>query len=148
MKKNNIKEVSPKNIILELRETLNQIEKRINKLEISNIDYGFNQFDKDKDKDLENLIGTIPFLLLDEKIFQKNIDITEFAKKIGVFIPSADKKKKEDIIGRIIVSISKFNGFKINELNKIIKKLNSSTTPKNKSNFFKNWDLAIKQMKI
>lgn len=98
--------------------------------------------------DLENLIGTIPFLLLNQQIFEKNQDIAEFAKKLNISIPSPEKKKREDIIGRIVSSIAKFDARKITELNFAIRALKKSDMKKGKSNFFKDWENAIKEMKI
>lgn len=98
--------------------------------------------------DLESLIGTIPFLLQNKDIFEKNQDIADFAKNLGVYIPSPEKKKKEDIIGRIIFAIAKFDSKRISELNVAIKSLKKSGMKKGKSNFFKDWENAIKEMKI
>ena len=98
--------------------------------------------------DLESLIGTIPFLLLNQQIFEKNQDIAEFAKKLSISIPSPEKKKREDIIGRIVSSIAKFDTRRITELNLAIRSLKKSDIKKGKSNFFKDWENAIKEMKI
>ncbi|HZY82726.1 MAG TPA: hypothetical protein VFE50_24555 [Cyclobacteriaceae bacterium] len=98
--------------------------------------------------DLETLIGTIPFLLLNQEIFDKNQDIAEFAKKLNILIPSPEKKKREDIIGRIVSSIAKFDARRITELNLIIRSLKRSDIKRGKSNFFRDWENAIKEMKI
>lgn len=103
---------------------------------------------KNRQNDLEDLIGTIPFLLLNQQIFEKNQDIADFANKLNIKIPSPEKKKKEDIIGRIVSAIAKFDRRKIYELNIAIKSLKKSDVKKGKSNFFKDWEDAIKQMKI
>lgn len=99
-------------------------------------------------KYLQKLIGTIPILLLDERIFERNQEIADFASKLGIKIPSPEKKKREDIIGRIIVAISKFDRNKLYELDKIIFQLIVTAKPGNKNSFFANWDKAIKKMKI
>jgi hypothetical protein len=98
--------------------------------------------------DLEVLIGTIPFLLSNKKIFEKNQDIAEFAKKLNIDIPSPEKKKREDIIGRIVSAITNFDNRMVAELNIAIKAIKKSDINKGKSNFFKDWENAIKQMKI
>jgi len=103
---------------------------------------------RNRKNDLEDLIGTIPFLLLNQQIFEKNQDIADFANKLGIKIPSPEKKKKEDIIGRVVSAIAKFDRKKIYELNIAIKSLKRSDVKKGKSNFFKDWEDAIKQMKI
>lgn len=101
----------------------------------------------DVNSDLESLIGTIPFLLLNEKIFEKNQDIAEFAKKLDIYIPSPEKKKREDIIGRIVSAIARFDNIRIHELNRAVKSLNQQPR-KDKSNFFKDWEEAIMQIKL
>ena len=101
-----------------------------------------------KKKDLESLIGSLPFLLLNEKIFQKNLDVANFGKQLGIRIPSPEKKKKEDIIGRIISSISKFDTKKIENLNIVIEDFKKRPSPTNKSNFFNEWEEAIKNINL
>lgn len=98
--------------------------------------------------DLETLIGTIPFLLLNQQIFEKNQDIADFANRLNIQIPSPEKKKREDIIGRIVSSIASFDSKKIAELNYAIKALKKIDIKKGKSNFFKDWENAIKQIKL
>jgi len=111
-----------------------------------------NRYDEKKsieNNPLENLIGTIPFLLTNKDLFEKNQDIADFAKRLDIFIPSAEKKKREDIIGRVILAISNFDKNKVEDLNIAIKSLKGSGPIKNdKSNFFKDWELTIKQIKI
>jgi hypothetical protein len=98
--------------------------------------------------DLESLIGTIPFLMQNKQIFEKNQDIADFANKLNIHIPSPEKKKREDIIGRIIFAIADFDSRKITELNSAIKALKKTDIKKGKSNFFKDWENAIKQIKM
>jgi hypothetical protein len=97
--------------------------------------------------DLENLIGTIPFLLLNQNIFERNQDIANFAQSLGIHIPSPEKKKREDMIGRIVSAIASFDEKKIIELNKALK-LNKKSVKNDKSNFFKDWEIAIKEMAL
>lgn len=101
-----------------------------------------------QNENLESLIGTIPFLLLNEDVFEKNQDIALFAQRLNIFIPSPEKKKREDIIGRIIASISKFDDKRISELTQAIKSLNSKSTTKNKNSFFREWEEVIKKVKL
>ena len=51
-----------------------------------------------EDNPLESLIGTLPFLLTNKALFEKNQDIADFAKRLDIYIPSPEKKKREDII--------------------------------------------------
>jgi len=102
-----------------------------------------------KKKDLESLIGSLPFLLLNEAFFEKNLDVANFGEKLGIRIPSPEKKKKEDIIGRIVSAVSKFDKRKIEQLNTAIDNLNKkSTTNKDKNNFFNEWEEAIKNIDL
>jgi len=98
--------------------------------------------------DLENLIGTIPFLLLNQKIFEKNQDIADFAENLGIHIPSPEKKKREDMIGRVVSAIARFDNKMIADLNVAIKSLKKTDIKKGKFNFFRDWEIAIKQMKL
>lgn len=99
--------------------------------------------------DLESLIGTIPFLMQNKKIFEKNQDIADFAKKLNIYIPSPEKKKREDIIGRVIIAIAEFDNLKLSELNRIIKDFkNKNYINKTKSNFFQDWEEAISNINL
>ncbi len=102
----------------------------------------------DQRNDLENLIGTIPFLLLNQKIFEKNQDIADFAENLGIHIPSPEKKKREDMIGRVVSAIARFDNKMIADLNIAIKSLKKTDIKKGKFNFFRDWEIAIKQMKL
>lgn len=108
----------------------------------------FSDTPTNQQSDLESLIGTIPFLMQNKQIFEKNQDIADFARKLNIDIPSPEKKKREDIIGRIIFAIASFDSRKISELNFAIRALKKSDIKKGKSNFFKDWENAIKQMKL
>lgn len=99
--------------------------------------------------EIENLIGSIPFILLDKTIFQKNLDVVEFASKIGIEIISGEKKKIDEIVGRIIVAIKEFPPLKILQLNQAIVQLKAKTAisqRKDKISFFEEWDKVIKNM--
>jgi len=101
-----------------------------------------------KKKDLESLVGSLPFLLLNDNIFQKNLDVARFGEKLGIKIPSPEKKKKEDIIGRIISAISKFDKKKIENLNTIIDEIKKKPKETSKNNFFNDWEEAIKKINL
>ncbi len=76
-----------KEIILELN-----IEKKPKKKNISSKHYSNQSNYLNQPNEVENLIGSIPFILLDKSIFQKNMDVVEFASKIGVDIQSGRKR--------------------------------------------------------
>jgi hypothetical protein len=131
----------------ELVAIIDNIKKVIEGIDINNS----SRFEKQQTEEnpLENLIGTIPFLLTNKDIFEKNQDIADFAKRLDIFIPSAEKKKREDIIGRVILAISNFDKNKVEDLNMAIRSLKVSGPIKSdKSNFFKDWEIMIKQIKI
>lgn len=138
---NNLSKKDWKNLLLAL---INKIEKE------DSATYYSNNFilPPSRQNELETLIGTIPFLLTNKKIFEKNQDIAEFAKKLNIDIPSPEKKKREDIIGRIVVSIANFDNIKVAELNYAIKALKKTNINSNKSNFFRDWENVIKNIKI
>ena len=109
--------------------------------------------EKDKRNNLENLIGSIPFLLQDRQIFKTNLDIAEFAAKLDIELSSPEKKKREEIIGRIVAAIIDFDENRVAELKMIIDSFKTETTKNRKRNadktsFFLDWDAAIKQMKV
>jgi len=104
---------------------------------------------QNKSNDVENLIGSIPFILLDKKVFQKNMDVVEFAERIGIIISSGEKKKLSEIVGRIIEAIMELPANKIAMLNQVISQLKTSmVSKKDKSSFFQEWDRVIKNMKL
>lgn len=100
--------------------------------------------------EIENLIGSIPFILLDKNVFAKNMDVVEFAEKIGIHIAYGEKKKLSEIVGRIIEAIAEFPPSKISQLNIAISKLKttSKSKKKDKASFFKEWDNVIKNIEL
>lgn len=98
---------------------------------------------------LETIIGSIPFILLDKQIFQKNIDVIEFANKIGIPIPNGEKRALDEIVGRIIAAIKDFPPSRISQLNAAVEKVKSHTSSspkKDKKSFFEQWDKVIKSI--
>lgn len=98
--------------------------------------------------ELESLIGTVPFLLHNRQIFERNQDIADFAERLNIKVPSPEKKKREDIIGRIVSAIVRFDSQKIKQLNRAVESMKKSDIKKGKTNFFSDWEQAIKNMKI
>lgn len=140
----------------ELIKLINNIK---NILEISNdskkLELNIRSNRRNQKSDLESLIGSIPFILLNTNLLEKNQDVVDFAKRLDIIIPSPEKKNREDIIGRVISAISNFDTEKIRELNNITNNLLKISKGKKihnskelKSSFFNEWDAAIKQMKI
>jgi hypothetical protein len=133
-----------KEIIIEINTTKKPGRKNISSKHYSNQINYLHQSD-----DVENLIGSIPFILLDKSIFQKNLDVVEFASKIGIDIQFGEKKKLDEIVGRVIVAIKEFPPTQIVQLNQAILQLknkSSKTSKKDKKSFFEEWDKVIKNM--
>lgn len=98
---------------------------------------------------VEKLIGSIPFILLDKNIFQKNMDVVEFANSLGIVITNGEKKKIDEIVGRVIAAIKEFPLNRVLQLNEAIAQLKSKTASnpkKDKKSFFEEWDRVIKNM--
>ena len=132
------------------RKDLLELVSKIDSIIHGNIDDNGKSRNKglNKKENLENLIGTIPSFLLNTDIFEKNQDIAEFARKLDIFIPSAEKKNREDIIGRIVSAIAKFDNRKISDLTIAVQEMKKSDMKKGKNNFFQDWENAINQMNI
>jgi len=129
----------------DLAKTIQELERILRKLKKSQrmlADEGVSE-----KTNLENLIGTIPFLLLNQSYFEKNQDIAVFARSLGIHIPSPEKKKREDMIGRIVSAIATFDNRMIDRLNDAITTIKRSGF-RGKSSFFLEWEKAIRQMNL
>lgn len=145
---NNITKEELRNLIKEIIAEVST-EKKPAKRNLSSKHYSNQSNYISQDNEVENLIGSIPFILLDKTIFQKNMDVVEFASKIGIDIQSGEKKKLDEIVGRIIVAIKEFPPTKIASLNQAILKLKAkptNTNKKDKKSFFEEWDKVIKNL--
>lgn len=59
---------------------------------------------------IHNLIGVLPLLFKDTKLFSKNEEIVAFAKEVlGIEISRADKRSRYELIGRIVCECSDLN---------------------------------------
>jgi hypothetical protein len=97
--------------------------------------------------DVEEIIGAISILLLNKKIFETNKDIINFGSKVNIIIPNEDSKQREDLIGWIISSISKFEKNDLDKIKYLIKEI-KSVSKTDKSNFFKDWGTVIKEINL
>lgn len=103
---------------------------------------------KELNKDKKELIGKLPFILMETKYFNSNQEIVSFAEKININIPTNwEKRSKEEIIGRIVVSVSKFEPNKLEKLNRILNEILGRVEQGVVSDFFLEWDRVIKKMK-
>jgi hypothetical protein len=59
---------------------------------------------------IHNLIGVLPLLFKDTKLFTKNDEIVAFAKEVlGIEISRSDKRSRYELIGRIVCECSDLN---------------------------------------
>lgn len=98
-----------------------------------------------KDRDKQQLIGKLPYVLLDKKYFPTNDLLFLFAKKnLGIDIKYHKKKSRDAILGTIIAEVVKKDpdhiSMFIQALNKIIGKERKGEV----SNFFLEWDKVIR----
>lgn len=137
-----------RNLIKDIVAELNAEKKSVRKY-ISSKHYSNQSNYLNPTNEVESLIGSIPFILLDKSIFQKNMDVVEFASKIGIDIQNGEKKKIDEIVGRIIAAIKEFPPTQIAQLNQAILQLKakpSRATKKDKKSFFEEWDRVIKNI--
>jgi len=143
--------ISKEDIREMIKEIINElnIEKKPIKKNISSKHYSNQSGYLHPTNEVENLIGSIPFILLDKSIFQKNMDVVEFANKIGVEILNGEKKKLDEIVGRVIVAIKEFPPAQIAQLNQAVLQLKTKSSNKGKKDkvsFFEEWDKVIKNL--
>jgi len=98
------------------------------------------------DKEKKELIGSVPYILTNKEFFPNNESIVQFAKQIGIIIPSWQKKKKDEILGRIISEILRFEPKKLSQFNFIINNFLNKAEKGQVDNFFLEWDRAIRDM--
>jgi hypothetical protein len=97
------------------------------------------------DKDKQQLVGMLPYVLLDKKYFPTNDLLSLFAKKnLGIDIKYYKKKSRNEILGTIVAEVVKKNPSQIHlfiqALNKIIGKEKKGEV----RNFFLEWDKVIR----
>jgi len=70
----------------------------------------------------KTLVGTLPGLLADNKLFSNNESISEFSQKtLGIDIPRWNKKSRNELIGHIVCNTENANQ---KDLEKVVKALN------------------------
>lgn len=63
------------------------------------------------------LVGVLPSLLTDERLFQSNEDIIEFsALTLGISVPRWQKKSKFEVIGHIVCSTDQAEPYRLQRL--------------------------------
>lgn len=98
-------------------------------------------------KEKRRLIGILPSLLLDKRYFQRNDKIAEFAdKELGIKIPSHEKKRRAELMGRIIEEINKQPPEKIYKFSQAFDKILGKEEKEGISDFFIEWNKAMKEL--
>lgn len=98
-------------------------------------------------REKRRLIGILPSLLLDKKYFPRNDKIAEFAhKKLKIKIPSPHKKKRAELMGRIIEEINKQPSEKILIFSQVFDKLVGKEEKEGITDFFLEWNKAINEL--
>ncbi|WP_315163348.1 hypothetical protein [Capnocytophaga leadbetteri] len=94
---------------------------------------------------IENLIGILPSTLIDKDKFPSNKDLVKFSEfSFNIKVPSWEKKKREEIIGRIVYAIAETNPKELlkftegwNEFNRVDE--SKAETSKLKTNYVDMW---------
>lgn len=132
----------------------NRINENINNLkllieEFENLQHLKNNEQEEIQNVKDNIIGKLPRRLLSEKIFPKNTDIADFAKKyLEITIRNAEKKSRADLIGNIVVEVERLDTNKLIKFNNALNIVTEKTEKKSKESFFSQWEQAIKQMDL
>jgi len=70
-----------------------------------------------KKQNVEALVGVLPGLFVDERLFPSNVDISEFAfTALGIAIPRWSKKSKFELIGHIVCTTNALDDFAVASL--------------------------------
>ena len=133
---------------LEVNELLNEIklnqEIRNSLVHNKNLSHGYD--------DKSRLIGILPGLLNDKKLFSLNSDLIEFAESaFEINITRPEKRSRYEIIGLIIMELFESKNTKVLGITDSIQKLANNTRLKNKLRRKKNssnfsWNKAIREI--
>ena len=103
---------------------------------------------KKVDRDIKELIGTIPYLFVSKEHFSSNRELADFAFDLGIELPFWEKRSRSEIIGTVIIGLSNMNRKKIKRLNNVINKIITDKKAQNKEGFFSQWESAIKELEF
>lgn len=78
---------------------------------------------KDKDSNKNYLIGVLPKFFQDKELFEKNLDLAEFAECLGIYLNNPEKKSRYEIIGTMLCSISEMDEFSLDKFVRAIEVL-------------------------
>ncbi|MDO5978793.1 hypothetical protein [Flavivirga spongiicola] len=137
---------SHKNV--DLNDFLNEI--RINQNIRNSIMHGTINESRLSEKD--RLIGILPKLLNDKKLFSRNSDLIDFAEStFNISISRPEKRSRYEIIGLVIIEILELKNNRVLDITDAIQSLTSNTKfktmlkkKKNSPNF--SWNEAIREI--
>ncbi|MBU3907488.1 MAG: hypothetical protein KKA64_04545 [Nanoarchaeota archaeon] len=128
-------------------ETIKKITKLLQEIKVNRNEIVHNNIirtNQNINKDKRRLIGILPSLLMDKKYFPRNEMIADFAeKKLKISIPSPHKKKRAELMGRIIEDINRQPNERILLLSQAFDKLIGKEEKEGITNFFLEWNKAI-----
>lgn len=93
---------------------------------------------------ITELIGILPSLLIDKKKFPANKDLVRFSESsFNIIVPSWEKKKREEIIGRIVYMIAEKSPLELQKFTDVWKEFNDNvkktSNSKDKTNYVDTW---------
>lgn len=92
---------------------------------------------------LTELIGILPSLLIDKQKFPSNKDLVRFSEhSFNIIVPSWEKKKREEIIGRVVYMIANKSPLELKKFTEGWKEFNKDerkSVVKEKNNYVDSW---------
>lgn len=130
------------------RNDLKQLRNMLNKIQhpITTKDYDLTLEESSKDKDKQQLIGVLPYVLLDKKYFPTNNLLVIFAKRnLQINLKNPEKKSRDEILGSIIVQVVKKDPKQIRMFYNALKQIIGKEKSGKVEDFFWEWDKVIKE---
>lgn len=94
----------------------------LNSVYNDNLEVSERYIQNNKDDIKGYLVGYLPRILLDKDLFQKNKDIDDFARTLGIEISRPEKRSREEMIGIIVCDVHDKN---LSDLEKAYNVINS-----------------------
>jgi len=102
---------------------------------------------KETKKDKLEVIGSLPFLLLNKKYFPTTESLLKFAQSNNITMPRGHKSRAE-LLGIIITSVAKLDKVRLREFREALNKMLKKVETKNIDNFFLEWEKTIRDMEF
>jgi len=99
------------------------------------------------EKDKLDVIGSLPFLLLNKKYFPTTESLLKFAQSNNITIPRGHKSRAE-LLGIIITSVAKLDKVRLGEFREALDKMLRKVETKDIDNFFLEWEKTIRDMEF